>query len=181
MKKRLVRTAILCLTMFYLAVGHAVLNPQVSEHYRGYYITGADFMSPWEHDHLAALALGTVYPPKASTLMLDSWDMRDDGECWNWGRTPAIAFRVDGDLRQGQAHALVLHVGSKGAQHAAWSLNGRPIHTGLVDGDATIRLDPGGLLRPGTNTLRVDLPDAQVLGHGDPRMWALRLDSFSVE
>jgi hypothetical protein len=181
MKKAAVRAAILFLAAFYLVVAHAILHPRVSAHYRDYYITRTDFLSPWQHEHLAAIALHTAYSPKEPRLMLDSWDLRDDGEVWNWGRTPAIVFRLDGGVRPDQAHALLLRVGSRGAQHAAWSFNGRPLRTDLVDGDTTLRLELGGLLRPGENTLRVDLPDAQVLPNGDPRMWALRLDSLTVE
>ena len=177
--KILVRTLIAALCGFYLVVAWAALHPAVSPDYRAYYIDGSDFMSPWQHRHLAALAPATGYGSDDPALMFEGWQARADGERWNGGRSARLVFRVDGAALAAGPHALTLRLLPLGAQGSVWRLNGRPIGSHRLHGATVLKLDHApGLLRPGENELRVELPDARVVGKGNLRMWALRFDGM---
>ena len=180
--KILVRTAIGLLAAFHAVVGYTALHPQVSAHYRGYYITGTDFMSPWQHQDLVVLRPGTTYAADEPTVVFNGWYRRDDRQRWNAGRTPRFVFRVGDAGRPDAPHALLLDLAPLGAQRTVWRLNGHEIGRHLVDGPTTLRLElDSRLLRPGENELQVSLPDARQAGRGNPKMWALRFESLRFE
>jgi len=167
------------LCAFYLVVAWTAVHPQVSPAYRAYYIEGSDFMSPWQHSHLAPLAPAADHGAADPALMFDGWPPRADGERWNGGRSARLVFRVDGHALAPGPHALTLRVLPLGAQASEWRLNGQAIGSHRLQGAAVLRLDLApGWLRPGENELRVTLPDARVVGKGNLRMWALRFDAI---
>lgn len=180
--KILVRTAIGLLAAFHAVVGYTALHPQVSAHYRDYYITGTDFMSPWQHKDLVALRPGTAYAADEPVLVFDGWYRRADGQRWNAGRSARFVFRVDDAGRPDAPHAVLLDLEPVGAQRTVWRLNGHEIGQYLVGGPAKLRLTlDSRLLRPGENELQVSLPDARRAGNGNPKMWALRFESLRFE
>jgi hypothetical protein len=180
--KTLIRSAIGLLAAFYAVVGYTALHPRVSESYRAYYITGTDFMSPWQHKMLVPLQGGTTYGPDDPILAYDGWYLRDDKQRWNAGRSARFLFRVGDAGRPGTTHTFTLHLTPRGPQRTVWRLNGREIGAHRLDAAGTLRLPlDGALLHDGENELSVTLPDARPVGKGNPRMWALRFDGLRFD
>jgi len=180
--KPLIRSAIGLLAALYAVVGYTALHPQVSDAYRAYYITGTDFMSPWQHRMLVPLQGGKTYGPDDPILAYDGWYLRDDGQRWNAGRSARFLFRVGDAGRPGVPHAFTLHLTPRSAQRTVWRLNGREIAAQRLDAPGTLRIAlDGALLRDGENELSVSLPDARPVGNGNLRMWAVRFDGLRFD
>ena len=77
---------------------------------------------------------------------------------------------------------LTLAARPLGTQRLSLSLNGQPIHSGvLADGATGLEVTfPPALLVDGPNRLTFQLPDARVPGGGDTRVLGLALESLQL-
>jgi hypothetical protein len=147
------------LAAFHALVGYAILHPQVADDYRAYFITGSDFMSPWQHKAMVPLESGKTYAADDPALVYVGWYLREDKQRWNAGREARFLFRVADADRRGAAHAVTLYLSPLGVQRSVWRLNGHEIDAHLLDGAAALRLPlDGAVLREGQNEITVACP-----------------------
>ena len=180
--KHMIRCAIGLLAALYAVVGYTALHPRVGDDYRAYFITGTDFMSPWQHKAMVPLQPGNHYAPDHPAVIYDGWYVRDDKQRWNAGDSARFLFRVADAGQPGPARTITLQLTPRGDQRTVWRLNGHEIAAQRVDRPAALRLTlDRALLHAGMNQIEVSLPDAREVGNGNPRKWALRFDGLRFD
>lgn len=173
----------LLLALFQGYVAYLVLNPQVSEEYRAYYITREADLSPYQRATLRAIQPGVMMTHETTQVAFDGWSVAEASHRWSLGRSASMVFLLDSQAAAEQIGELQLHFSTLGEQRVRIYLNGKQIYAESAPESGEVELIVPILedvLEVGENVLRFELPDARPAGNGDTRALAVALKSINL-
>jgi hypothetical protein len=128
-----------------------------------------------------ALPIGVEISNDSPLLSFTGWSNSEKSHRWTEGKSSSVDFALNSDGVN--TKKLTLKGASWGEQHLSLFLNGKQIYSGKLTGAAQdLIVDiPADLLRKGSNSLKLQMPDAKVPGNGDPRVIGFSLISLKFQ